>query len=113
MESEYVRNNMALQVEYAPIGQGRVMATQKLISFQRWFLTWISVPTILLRYLLVLTHIKATPPTSIELVTQMKLAGEKRVEEEKASLDLERQSQIQAHLAAQQASANVTPIQGA
>ena len=105
LEAEYVRNNIALQVGYSPVGQGRVIATQKLINGQRSFLTFVGMVFIVVKYLLVLTKLMPAPKTAQEQVEGFKQQTQ-AVQQESASLNLERQAAIEAHLAQQQAQGN-------
>ena len=103
LEAKYVKTNIALQQVYHPRGQGIVGATQKLIHMQRTFLTYLYIPVILFQYVLVQLRILPSPPSSTQLVEEMKAASEAKQVQAKAGLDMERQALIANQLASQKA----------
>jgi len=72
LESIYVATNVAVQKEYSAAKQGKIMATQTLISWNRSFHKWLSLPILLGHYVLVQLHVLSRPPSPKEIADKIK-----------------------------------------
>ena len=68
LESQYVKHNIELQIEYTPAKQSYTHACQRIIAWQRNILRWIQIPVILFHYLLVELGIANIPLNQKELI---------------------------------------------
>lgn len=71
LESSYVSTNIANQLEYTPFKQGQTLAVQKLINWQRSFMTFIGLFVLLFGYFKVLLHVAPAPKDAKQLVADL------------------------------------------
>lgn len=71
LESSYVTTNVHNQISYSPMLAGRIMAIQRLISWQRSILSFVNLFVVCFNYGLVILKIKDVPKTAKEQVESM------------------------------------------